>query len=182
MTSIFIKWRYKLDRTQKTDVIRQLREKLSDASLVIVTQQSGLTADQVFSFRTEIRQGGAEYKVAKNSLIKLAITETIYEGLNAYLKGVTALAYSKDPIAAAKISVQYAKKNENFKIICGVLNGEFLDKDAVQELAGLPSLDGLRSKIVGLLQAPATRLIHTLQAAGSNIVQGLSAFNEKNND
>ena len=98
-----------------------------------------------------------------------------------YLKGINALAYSKDPITAAKITVQYAKKNDNFRVICGVLNGDFLDESAIQELASLPSLDELRAKIVGLIQAPATKLAATIQATGGSIVRVLSAFSEKNN-
>lgn len=169
-----------MDRSQKTEIIKQLQEKLSKASLVVVTQQSGLTADQTFSLRTQIRHAGAEYKVTKNSLTKLAIVDTSYGSLDQYLNGVTALAYSEDPIAAAKVAVEYAKKNDNFKIICGVLNGEFLEMSAIQELAEVPSLEELRARIAGLLQSPATQLIATIQAAGGRVVQTLSAFSEKN--
>jgi large subunit ribosomal protein L10 len=168
-----------VNRSQKASVVSSLREKVTNASLVVITKQKGLNAQEVANFRNCVREGGAEYQVTKNSLARRAVEETQLAVLAEHFTGVTAITYSSDPIAAAKIAVKYANENEKFSIVCGALNGAFLDAHAIKEIAILPSLDTLRGKIVGLIQAPAQRVATLVQAVPSGVARVISAYSEK---
>jgi large subunit ribosomal protein L10 len=123
-----------------------------------------------------MREAGAAFKVTKNRLAKIALKGTKFEGLAEQFTGPTAIAVSLDPVAAAKVAVEYANKNEKLQIVCGALDEEALDADAVKALAKLPSLDELRGTIIGLIQAPATKIAGVLQAPGGQLARVFGAY------
>jgi large subunit ribosomal protein L10 len=168
-----------VDRSQKADVVSSLRQRLTEVNLVVVTRQSGLTVAESTELRRRMRQAGAHYKVTKNRLARLALDGSKFTDLGPLLKGPTGMASSKDPIAAAKVAVEYAKANEKMEIVGGVLDGKFLDADSVKALAALPSLDELRAKLVRMFQTPATRIAVVLQAPASQVARVLSAYASK---
>jgi large subunit ribosomal protein L10 len=164
-----------MDRSQKEDLVQSLKASLSDAAVVIVTQQVGLTVSEVTDLRRNAREVGASYKVVKNNLARLAVEGTKFEGLSQYLSGPTALAFSQDPVAAAKAVVKYADSNEKVKVIGGIMGGNVLSSAAVNALAKLPSLDVLRSQLIGLLSMPATNIARILVEPGSRVARVLNA-------
>ncbi len=168
-----------MDRSGKQKLVSEIQETLSDAQLVVITQQSGLTVAEVTDLRRKMRAAGAGYKVAKNRLAQLALKGTKYEGLEKLLKGPTAIAFSSDPIAAAKVAVTFAKGNEKLKIVGGSMGADVLGPDAVKALATLPSLDELRGMLVGLLQTPATRVATILQAPAGQLARVFGAYANK---
>jgi large subunit ribosomal protein L10 len=168
-----------VDRSQKAEVVSEFRQRLQDVSLVVVTRQSGLTVAESTELRRRMRQAGAQYKVTKNRLARLALDGSKFTDLGPLLKGPTGMASSKDPVAAAKIAVEFAKTNEKMEIVGGVLDGKFLDANSVKELASLPSLDELRGKLVGMLQTPATRIAMVLQAPAGQVARVLGAYASK---
>jgi large subunit ribosomal protein L10 len=163
------------NRLAKEKLISVIDEEIKDAELIVVTQQLGLNADQTRNLRIEMRKNGVGLKVAKNKLVKHAIKDTKFSVLEKFLHGPTVLAYSKDPVAAARASVDFSKKNDKFKIIGGVMGNQVLEEAQVRVLAALPSLDQLRSKLIGLLQAPATKIACVLQAPAGQLARVLSA-------
>lgn len=163
------------NRMAKEKLVSVIDDEIKGSGLIVVTQQLGLNADQTRTLRIEMRKNGVGLKVAKNKLVKHAIKGTAFAALDRFLKGPTALAYSKDPIAAAKASVDYAKKNDKFKVIGGVMGDVVLEAAQVTALAALPSLDQLRAKLLGLLQAPATKIAGVLQAPAGQLARVLSA-------
>jgi large subunit ribosomal protein L10 len=147
--------------------------------LVVVTQQSGLTVAEVNDLRTRMREAGASYKVTKNRLTKLALEGTQYEALKSLFEGPTAIAYSEDPVAAAKVAVKFADENDKLTVIGGAMGAEMLDQTQVEALAKLPSLDELRGKLVGVLQAPATKVAGVIQAPAGQLARVFSAYSAK---
>jgi large subunit ribosomal protein L10 len=163
------------NRLVKEKRITEIDEDIKGAELVVVTHQLGLDAEQTRTLRIAMRKEGVGLKVAKNKLVKHAIKDTKFAALEKFLHGPTALAYSKDPVAAARASVDYAKKNDKFKIVGGVMGDQLLEEAQVRVLAALPSLNQLRAKIVGLLQAPATKIAGILQAPAGQLARVISA-------
>jgi len=168
-----------VDRSQKADVVSSLRQRLTEVNLVVVTRQSGLTVAESTELRRRMSQAGAHYKVTKNRLARLALDGSKFTDLAPLLKGPTGMASSKDPVAAAKVAVDFAKANEKMEIVGGVLDGKFLDADSVKALAALPSLNELRAKLVGMFQTPATRIAVVLQAPASQVARVLGAYASK---
>ena len=168
-----------MDRSQKEALVTSLHDALSGTALVVVTHQTGLTVAEVTDLRRQMRAAGASFKVAKNRLARIALTGTKFELLSALLTGPTALAYSEDPVAAAKVAVEFANKNDKLKIVGGSLGELQLDAAGVKALATLPSLDQLRGKLLGLLQTPATRIASVLQAPGGQVARVLGAYARK---
>lgn len=168
-----------MDRSGKQKLVSEIKETLSDAQLVVITHQSGLTVAQVSDLRRKMRAAGAGYKVAKNRLAMLALKGTKYEGLEKLLKGPTAIAFSSDPIAAAKVAVTFANSNEKLKIVGGSMGADVLGPDAIKALATLPSLDELRARLVGMLQTPATRVATILQAPAGQLARVFGAYAKK---
>lgn len=168
-----------MDRSGKQKLVSELQEMLSDAQLVVVTNQSGLTVAEVTDLRRKMRAAGAGFKVAKNRLAQLALKGTKYEGLDKLLKGPTGIAFSTDPIAAAKVAVTYANSNDKLTIMGGSMGTEVLDPARVKALATLPSLDELRSKLIALLQTPATRIATVVQAPASQLARVFGAYAKK---
>jgi len=165
-----------VDRTQKEDLVASLRATFEDTNMVVVTHYSGLTVTELGDLRGQMREAGASFKVTKNRLTRLALEGTKFEGLSDLFTGPTAIAYSEDSVAAAKVAVKFAKGNEKLVVIGGGLGSEVLDIDTVMALATLPSLDELRGKIVGLLNAPATRIAGVLQAPAGQVARVIGAY------
>jgi large subunit ribosomal protein L10 len=168
-----------VNRTEKQELIASLHETLKTAELVVITQQTGLTVAEVTNLRRQMRQAGAGYKVTKNRLARLALEGTQFEGLKSLFTGPTAIAYSADPVAAAKVAVTYANSNEKLTIVGGAMGSQVLDSAGVKALATLPSLDELRAKIVGILQTPATRVASVLQAPAGQLARVFNAYASK---
>lgn len=163
------------NRTLKTETVESLSGALKDQNFAVVVEATGLTVGEVTGLRNKIRAVGASYRVTKNTLARLAVKGTAFEGLTALLKGPTALAFSKDPVGIAKVLAEFAKGNNKLKIIGANLNGQMLDAKATNTLATLPSLDELRAKIVGMIQTPATRIAGVLQAPAGQLARVLAA-------
>lgn len=168
-----------MNRSEKAEAIAELNQIFMDANLMVVTRQSGLTVQEVTDLRRKIRAAGASYKVAKNRLTLRALEGTPFTALGPMFKGPTAIAYSKDPVAAAKVVSAFAKDNEKLTIVGGALGENTLDVAGVQALATLPSLDALRAKILGLLQAPATKIAGVLQAPAGQLARVFGAYGAK---
>lgn len=167
-----------MDRTQKEELVKSLQQVLADTVCVVVAHQSGLNVAEATQLRRQVRSAGAGFRVTKNRLMRRALTGTAFEPLSALFTGPTAIAFSRDPVAAAKVVVQFANRNDKLTIIGGGLAGQPMDAAEVRELASLPSLDELRGKLVGLLQAPGTRLAVVLQAPGGQVARVLAAHAE----
>jgi len=168
-----------MDRAQKAEFVAELKQTFSEVGVVVVTRNHGLTVAQSTQLRNRMRDAGAVYKVSKNKLAKIALDGTDYLSLGDMLTGPVGLASSIDPVAAAKVVVDFAKTNDKFEIVGGAMGATALDVDGVKALATLPSLDELRAKIVGLLVAPATKLATITQAPAAQIARVLSAHAEK---
>jgi large subunit ribosomal protein L10 len=168
-----------VNRSEKAEAIAELNQIFKDANLMVVTRQSGLTVQEVTDLRRRIRAAGASYKVAKNRLTLRALEGTPFKALGSLFTGPTAIAYSKDPVAAAKVVAAFAKDNEKLSIVGGALGENTLDVAGVQALAALPSLDALRATIIGLLQAPATKVAAVLQAPAGQVARVFGAYGAK---
>ena len=168
-----------MDRAQKSEVVSALNRTFTETSVVIVTRNLGLTVAQATNLRNRMREAGATYKVSKNKLSRIALDGTSYGSLSDLLVGPTALSTSRDPVAPAKVIVEFAKTNEKLEIVGGAMGGTLLDVAGVKALATLPSLDELRAKIVGLLNAPATKVVQIVQAPAAQLARLLSAHAEK---
>ena len=164
-----------MDRAKKEELVEELNRAFANAGLVVVTQQSGLTVAESTDLRRRMRNEDASFRVTKNRLVKLALVGTPYEGIADLFEGPTAIAYSDDPVAAARVAVSFSKENDKLVVVGGAMAESRLDESAVKELAALPSLDDLRGKIVGLLNAPATKIAGVLQAPAGQISRLLSA-------
>lgn len=165
-----------MDRVQKEEMVTFLKGIFSDAASVIVVRNVGLNVGEMTSLRTQMREAGASLKVAKNRLARLALEGTEIEFIGDYLKGPAVLGYSDDPVAAAKVLVKFAKKNDKIEVLGGAMGSLMLDLDAVKALAALPSLDELRGKLVGLLQAPAGKLARITQAPAGQLARVFGAY------
>ena len=165
-----------MDRAQKEAAVAGLNQTLGEVNLVVVTHQSGLTVHESMTLRRRVREAGAGFKVTKNRLTRLALEGTKFQALQPLMTGPTALAFSEDPVAAAKVCVEFAKQNEKLTIIGGALGEQLLDVNGVQALAKLPSLDELRGKLIGLIQAPATKVAGVLQAPAGQLARVISAY------
>ena len=168
-----------MDRAQKSDLVTELNTSLTGVGVVIVARNLGMTVSQSTDLRTRMRAAGASFKVTKNNLAKLAIQGTPYAPIGSMLTGPTGFATSADPVAAAKVAVDFAKTNDKFEIVGGAMGDTLLDVNGVKALATLPSLDELRAKILGLVNAPATKLVQIVQAPAAQLARVLSAYAEK---
>lgn len=168
-----------MDRSEKQQVVSSMRDSLQASALVVVTSQSGLTVTEVTQLRDKIRSSGAAYKVLKNTLARLAVKDTQCEGITEFLNGPTALAYSQDPVAAAKAVVEFSESNEKIKVLGGCLGDKVLNANDVKALAKLPSLDELRAQILGVLVAPATKIARIVKEPGAQIARVTNAYSNK---
>jgi len=168
-----------VERTAKTELVAHFREVFSSTSVVVVTHYTGLSVAEATELRRQMRVAGASFKVTKNRLTRLALSGTPYEPLQDLFVGQTAIAYSDDPVAAAKASIDFAKSNEKLVILGGAMGETRLDANGVKALASLPSLDELRGKLLGLLQAPATKVAGVVQAPASQLARVFAAYGAK---
>ena len=164
-----------MDRMQKEALVADMRQRLEASSLVVVARQTGLNVDEVTKLRREMRAANAEFKVLKNTLAQIAVKGTKLEGLTEMLVGPTTLAYSADPVAAAKALVTFANKNDKIQVVGACLNGQVLKQAEVKALATLPSLDELRSKLIAIISTPAKKLAILLQEPGARVARVISA-------
>ncbi len=169
----------RMDRTKKAEVVESLNGLIGEAGSVVVAHYSGMTVAQMSDLRTRMRAAGASFKVAKNRLAVRALEGTAAQPIAHLFKGPTGIAISRDPIAASKVVVAYAKENEKLVILGGVVSGTAVDAAGVKALAELPSLDELRGKIVGLLVAPATKLAGLMAAPAGQLARVIGAYANK---
>ncbi len=162
---------------QKEALVSDMRQRLESSTLVVVARQSGLTVDEVTKLRRDMRDVSAEFKVLKNTLAQIAVKGTKLDGLTGMLTGPTVLAYSVDPIAAAKALVTFSNKNDKIKVVGACLDGRVLNEAEVKALATLPSLDELRGKLVAIISTPATRLAILLKEPAARVARVLAAKN-----
>ena len=168
-----------MDRSQKAESVASLNEVFSEAGVVVITRNLGMTVAQSTQLRTKVRDAGAAYKVAKNRLAKLAIQDTDYVGIGDLLSGPTAIATSVDPVAAAKAVVDFAKTNDRIEIVGGAMGTQVLNAEGIKALASMPSLDELRAKLIGLVNAPATKIAQLATAPAAKLARVFSAYAEK---
>ena len=162
-------------RDEKVQIVAELHDIFANAGLVVVTHQNGLTVGEATDLRRRMKESNATYRVVKNRLSQRAIGDTPYAGLSDLFEGQVAIAYSDDPVAAAKVAVTYAKTNDKLEILGGGMGENILDVNGVKALASLPSLDELRGKIVGMLNTPATRIAGVLAAPAGQLARVLAA-------
>ena len=165
-----------MDRSQKADAVAALHANFNEVGVVVITRNLGMTVAQSTVLRGKIRETGATYKVAKNSLAKLAVKGTSYEGLGDLFTGPTAIASSVDPVAAAKAIVEFAKTTDKIEIVGGAIGAQVLNADGIKALATMPSLDELRAKLIGLVQAPATKIAQLTTAPAAKLARVFGAY------
>ena len=168
-----------MDRAQKSEAVAELRQTFSETQVVVVTRNLGMTVAQSTALRNRMRDAGASYRVAKNTLTLIALEGTTYAPIGDMLTGPTALATSPDPVAAAKVAVDFAKTTDRFEIVGGAMGDTVLDVNGVKALAELPSLDELRATIVGLIQAPASKIARTINEPGAMLARVFGAYAAK---
>ncbi|MBS0477512.1 MAG: 50S ribosomal protein L10 [Proteobacteria bacterium] len=165
-----------MDRSQKAESVASLNAAFAEAGVVVITRNLGLTVAQSTVLRGKVRDAGATYKVAKNRLAKLAIQDTDYAGIGEFLTGPTAIASSADPVAAAKAVVDFAKTNDKLEIVGGSMGTQVLTPEGVKALASMPSLDELRGTLIGLVQAPATKIAQLTTAPAAKLARVFGAY------
>jgi large subunit ribosomal protein L10 len=168
-----------LDRTEKREFVSSLAAVFAETSMVVVTRNKGLTVAEVTDLRRKMRAAGAQFKVAKNRLALLALDGTKFGGIAPLLKGPTALAWARDPVAVAKVAVEFAKTNEKFVVIGGALGTQTLSADGIKALSELPSLDALRAGLLGMIGTPATRIAGVLAAPAGQLARVFAAYAKK---
>ena len=168
-----------MDRSQKAESVAFLTEVFNEAGAVVITRNLGMTVAQSTALRIKVREAGASFKVAKNSLAKIAAKGTAYEGMIDLFTGPTGIAASADPVAAAKVVVDFAKTNDKLEIVGGAMGSVVLNADGIKALATMPSLDEMRSKLIGLIQAPATKIAQLTTAPAAKLARVFAAYAEK---
>jgi large subunit ribosomal protein L10 len=168
-----------MNRAEKAESIETLKGVFADAGAVVVTHYMGLTVAEMTDLRLRLRKEGAAIKVVKNTLAQKALAGSLGEKGDALFTGPVAIAYAPDPVSAAKVAAQFAKENDKFSLVGGFMGEEVLDQNAVKALATLPSLDELRGKLIGLLQAPATKVAGVVQAPAAQLARVFNAYATK---
>jgi large subunit ribosomal protein L10 len=171
-----------LDRAEKSEVVASLGQVFKATQVVVVAHYSGLTVAQMQTLRRQMKQAGASVKVAKNRLAKIALEGTDVASIASLLKGPALIAFSGDPVAAPKVAVDFAKAHERFVILGGAMGKTALDPNGVKALAALPSLDELRAKLIGLIQAPATKIAQVVTAPAAKVARVVQAYASKGGD
>ncbi len=165
-----------MNRVEKEEVVAGLNRTFSEAAAVVVTHYRGLNVMEMNDLRGKMREAGSEFRVTKNRLARLALDGTPYAPLAGMFDGPVAIAYSDDVIAPARICVNFAKQNDKLVVLGGAMGATVLDAGAVRDLASLPSLDELRGRIVGLLNAPAAKIAGVLQAPAGQLARVMDAY------
>lgn len=168
-----------MERTEKREFVASMNEVFANAGAVVVAHYAGITVSEMSTFRTKMKEAGGTVKVAKNRLAKLALEGTEVDHISDLFQGQTLICYSDDPVSAPKVAVEFAKANENLVILGGAMGATNLDTNGVKALASLPSLDELRGKIVGLVQAPATKIAQVVNAPAGQLARVVGAYSQK---
>jgi large subunit ribosomal protein L10 len=168
-----------VDRAEKQELVETLNGVFKSANVVVVAHYSGLTVAQMQNLRRQMKQAGGTVKVAKNRLAKIALEGTDVASIASLLQGPTLLAYSGDPVAAPKVAVDFAKTHEKLVIIGGAMGKTALNPDGIKALAALPSLDELRAKLIGLIQAPATKVAQVVTAPAAKVARVVQTYAAK---
>jgi len=168
-----------MERAEKREVVTALHDVFAKTGVVVVAHYAGLSVADMTKLRSDMRDAGGQVKVAKNKLVKLALDGTDAKGISDLMTGPTCLAYSDDPVAAPKVLVKFAKAKDKFVILGGTMGPTVLDAKAVSVLADLPSLDELRGTLIGLLQAPATKIARTVKEPAGQLARVFAAYGNK---
>ncbi len=168
-----------MNRTEKAENVESLNQAFQGIQLIVVTHYSGMTVSELTDLRRKMRDAGASLKVTKNRLARRALVGTDFEKMDPLFTGPTAIAYSQDPVAAAKVASDYAKGNDKFSVVGAIMGSTVLDEKGVGALATLPSLDQIRGQIIGLINAPATRVASVLQAPAGQLARVFNAYATK---
>ncbi len=171
-----------MERAVKIEQIASLGEVFKTTKVVVVAHYSGLTVAQMQTLRKQMRLAGASVRVAKNRLAKIALEGSDVASIAPLMKGPTLIAFSGDPVAAPKVAVDFAKTHERFVILGGAMGKTSLDQNGVKALAALPSLDELRARIVGLIQAPATKIAQVVNAPAAKLARVVQAYASKSGE
>ena len=163
-----------MKRSDKNNFVNKMKDELMNSTSIIVAHYSGLSVLETDDLRTEMRNNGTKFRITKNRLTKLALVETQFKDIADLLTGPTAIAYSSDPVAPAKVAVNFEKKSKNFKIIGGGYDGEKIDKQKINFLATLPTLDELKGQIIGLIMAPAQKIASIVKEPGGQLARLVS--------
>jgi len=163
-------------RAEKQAFVQSLAAVFQATEMVVVSRNRGLTVAEASELRRRMRSAGATYRVAKNRLTTRALTGSRFTGLAPLLKGPTALAWSADPVAVAKVAVGFARTNDRFVVVGGALGPKAFDAGGVEALAELPSLEVLRAQLAGLLRLPAERLAAVLAAPAGGLARVFGAY------
>ena len=153
-----------MNREEKKQLLDDLHELFNGSEIIVVSHYKGLTVAEVSELRAAIHKAGAGFRVTKNRITKLALKDTKFEGLTDLFTGPTAIAFANDPVSACKACVEFAKNNEKLVVIGGAMGTGVLTIDEINRLATIPSMDELRAKIIGLLQAPGAQLARVTKA------------------
>ena len=168
-----------MERAEKQEMVASLHEVFSSAASVIVVHYDGLSVAEITDLRSRMREAGAQFKVIKNRLTRLALSGTEYEGTSDLFTGPVAIGYADDAVAPARVLAKFAKENEKLRVLGGGMGSTVLDLAGVKALADLPSLDELRGKLVGLLQAPAQKVAAVTAAPAGQLARVFSAYGSK---
>jgi large subunit ribosomal protein L10 len=168
-----------VNRTQKEQVVDSLKGLFTSANIVLISHYSGLNVDSMTALRNSAREVDVNVKVSKNTLTRMAIKDTPYEGLLDSLTGPTLLIYANDVVSAAKVLVSFAKDNEALKFQGGAIDGKVLDESELKVISYLPSLEEIRAKIIGSIQTPATNLASLIQAPAGQVARVINAYASK---
>ena len=164
-----------MKRSDKKNLVSKMKDELMNSSSIVVAHYSGLSVLETDELRKEMRNNGAKFRITKNRLTKLALAETQFKDIADLFTGPTAVAYSSDPVAPAKVAVNFEKKSKNFKIIGGGYDGEKIDKEKIYFLATLPSPEELKGQIIGLIMAPAKKIASIVKEPGEQLARLMSS-------
>jgi large subunit ribosomal protein L10 len=168
-----------VDRAQKEKVVGELGQIFSDSGVIVVAHYAGLSVAEMSDFRTRMREAGGSVRVAKNRLAKIALEDAPCKDMGQYLQGQTVLAYSEDPVAAAKVVEAYAKDNKKLEVVGGAMGETILDPQGVKAVASMPSREEILSSIAGMLGAPAGNLVSAITAPAGNIAGAVQTIAER---
>ena len=168
-----------MDKENKKNIVSNLKESFVNSEGVVVTHYIGLNNTELTDLRLRVKNVGARFCVAKNSLVKIATKDTPYEGLTSFFNGPTAIVFSKDPISGIKAVKKYSEENDKLKFVTASLKEKIIDSKEFETLSKLPSLEEIRAKLVGYLVAPHQQLVHLLNGSGTELVSILNNFAKK---
>ena len=168
-----------MDRAQKEQVVEELGQIFESSGVVVVARYEGMTVAEMQTLRAQMREAGGAVRVAKNRLAKIALEGKPAASIADYLTGMTVLAFSDDPVAAAKVADAYAKTNDKFVILGGAMGENALDPAGVKAVAQMPSREELIASIVAAIGAPASNIAGAIGAPASNIAGILTTLEER---